>query len=433
MGNKRMKRSILIFVAFSAFTVFRAQAQSDVTIGGVVEANGKWYKVGNSAASSARATAASNEFRIDDDYKSRFWLTGKEDLGGGLFAIFYIENQFSSDVEQSSGNATGAGLGDGETWIGLRGNWGQITVGKHTWMLAQGLYTEFMGANGATSSMPTSMAGTFSILDETGQGVLGYLDVTRRVNSVTYRTPVMSGFSGALGFSPNSGGNEGNLTCTGATGLINGPYTTGVIPATTAANGTCGALSSNPATVTTAGAINGSYSDGREWYLQGAYANGPLWLNLAYRNYQVEGRNGTDMSQWRFSGLYRFAKAFKVGLQIDRAINTTVNTVGAATTSVSRTAWEIPFSYAFGNNVVMVNYTKAGDLSGAAGTGGKMWTLGWDYSLSKHTNVGVWYSKLSNGTNSAYQPFLAGSSMTGSALAAGESASSFALCIKHAF
>jgi predicted porin len=424
-----MKKSLLALAVLGAFAATGAQAQTNVSIGGIIQANAKSYKVNDSAAGSARAAAASNEFRIDDDYNSRFWLTGSEDLGGGMSAIFYVENRFNSDVRQSTGNATGAGLADGDTWVGLKGSWGQVTAGKHSWMSVQGLLTELMAANGATSSMPTSMLGTYSVLNQAG----GYLDITRRVNSVTYRTPVMSGFSGAIGFSPNSGGNEGNLACTGATGLINGPYTTGVIPATTAASGTCGALSSNPATVTTAGAINGSYSDGREWYLQGAYANGPLWLNLAYRNYNVEGRNGVDNKQWRFSGFYKIANAFKVGLQIDRATNDTVNTVGAATTSVSRTAWELPLSYTFGNNIVMLNYTRANDLSGTTNTGAKMWTLGWDYSLSKRTNVGVWYSKLSNDTAGIYQPFLAGTSFTGSALAAGESASTFAVGIKHAF
>jgi len=48
----------------------------------------------------------------------------------------------------------------------------------------QGLAAEFVSASGNLVSMPTSMTATYSIMNQAG----GYLDITRRVNSITYRS-----------------------------------------------------------------------------------------------------------------------------------------------------------------------------------------------------------------------------------------------------
>ncbi|MBI1890886.1 MAG: porin [Burkholderiales bacterium] len=371
-----MKKSLLALAVLGAFAT-GAQAQTNVSIGGVVQANWKSYSIGSQNAGRATQT----EYRVDDDYTSRFWLTGTEALGGGLSALFYIENRLNTT--DSSAVGVGNGLGNGDTFLGLKGSWGQVTVGKHSMMSTSGLITEILAAKGVTA-MPTSMFGTY-ILNQNN----GYLDITRRANSIYYKSPVMSGFNVNVGVSTNSAGNEG------------------VAPGT-------------------------MYNDGREWFLQGGYNNGPLSVNLAYRNNTVEGRTGTDDKQFRLYGFYKLPMGLKIGLQIDRSTRDTV-AAGASTASYSRTAWQLPISYVFGNNAILFSYTKAGDRSGVANSGAKMWVLGWDYALSARTNVGVFYSKLSNDTAGTYQPFLAGTSATGSGLLAGESAQTFGLGLKHTF
>jgi predicted porin len=379
-----MKKALLTAAIATAFAG-TVQAQTSVSIGGVVTANVKSYNIG----SSARATA--NEFRIDDDFNSRFWLTGSEDLGGGTSAVFYVENRLNSDLPSTTG--TGNGLSNGDTWVGLRGSWGQVALGKFSWMSVQGLSTEFVNlaaGPGIASllAMPTGMSGTYSILNEFNGA---YLDVTRRSNAIQYRTPLLNGFIGTIGLSASSVLNEGNAPTVGGAS---------------------------------------SYSDGREIYLQGAYINGPLNLALGYRNNTAEGRPaaGLDDAQIRFSGHYVLPMNLKIGLQLDRAKRTVVGT-GVST---SRTAWQIPVSYMIGNNVLLASYTRAGD-TGIANTGAKMVTIGWEYAMSKRTNAGVYYSKLNNDAAGVYQPFLAGTSFTGSALVAGESASTFGVGIKHVF
>ncbi|MGZ5818781.1 MAG: porin, partial [Burkholderiaceae bacterium] len=162
---------------------------------------------------------------------------------------------------------------------------------------------------------------------------------------------------------------------------------------------------------------------------------GPIYVNLAGWKEYAEGQiAGSDKTQYRLSGSYAFPFGLKVGLQYDKA-----KSKGAATgvENGNRAAWELPVSYTFGANTILGSYTKAGDNTVAgtkvASSGAKLFTVGYDYALSKRTNVGVFYSKLKNDTNGTYQPYKSGTSADGSALLAGESATTLALGIKHTF
>jgi predicted porin len=371
-----MKKSLLALAVLGAFAT---AAQAQVTIGGIIQANVKDYKIGNTTR------VAKNEIRVDDDYTSRFWLTGTEDLGGGNAALFYIENRLNTDTSSTVG--VGNGLSNGDTFVGLKGGWGQLTAGKHTMMYTQGLATE-LGKNGI-SAIPSSMWATFSILDQINGA---YITVSRVQNSLMYRTPNLSGFSGSLGYSTSTAGNEGTI------------------------NGTT------------------NYQEGGAAFAQASYANGPIYANLAYWKESSEGQTGQDKTQYRLSGSYAFPFGLKVGLQYDKAKSETSST---NVETGNRSAWELPVSYTFGANTILASYARAGDTS-VGGTkvdnsGAKFFTIGYDYALSKRTNVGVFYNKLKNDTAGVYQPFLAGTSATGTAPVAGESATTFAVGVKHTF
>ncbi|MBI1890051.1 MAG: porin [Burkholderiales bacterium] len=381
-----MKKSLLAIAMLGAFAT-AAQAQSNVSIGGVVQANWKSFSIGNST----RATQT--EYRIDDDYTSRFWLKGSEDLGGGLSALFNIENRLNTDVSSAIGD--GNGLGNGDTYLGLKGSWGQVTIGKHTMMSGEGKVAE-RGATGVPA-IPESMYGVSSVLGFVGAQNLTH---TRVLNSILYTSPKFSGFSGAIGVGTSgSNGNEG----------------------------------STPGT--------SNYSDGSQLFLKANYTQGPIYLNLAYWKTQAEGRpvavtvSNADQSQFRLSGYYLFPMGLKVGLQYDRAtlanVGRTAAGVGGA--DARRSAWELPISYSFGPNTILFSYTRAGSRSDLVDSGAKMWVLGYDYALSKRTNVGVFYSRLSNDSAGTYQPYKTGTSSNGSVLVAGESASILALGLKHTF
>ncbi|MBI1891246.1 MAG: porin [Burkholderiales bacterium] len=366
-----------------------AQAETALTIGGVIQANFKNYAVGNST----RPTTT--EYRIDDDLTSRFWLKGEENLGGGNSAIFYIQNRLNTDVSSTSG--IGNGLSNGDTYLGLKGAWGQVTLGKHQLMSIEGIPVEYGG--NPMPAMPTSLYATATMLNFVGGQPLS---VTRMNNSILYQLPKSSsGFFGSIAVS--TGGGNGNE---------------GIAPA--------------------AGGSN--YADGYQLYLKANFAKGPYFLNLAYWTTQFEGRPTTitpanaDQRQVRLSASYAFHGGLKIGVQLDRASLAGVGRVaGIGGTDITRTAWEVPISYTIGPRTLLASFTRAGDFSTAADSGAKMWVIGYNYALSKRTNIGVFYGKLSNDGAGTYTPFLSGTSATGSALLAGESARTAALGIKHAF
>ncbi|MGZ5800000.1 MAG: porin [Burkholderiaceae bacterium] len=394
-----MKKSLLALAVLGAFA---SAAQAQVTIGGVFQANVKDYKIGNlnTGVRGATAVAPQNELRVDDDYTSRFWLTGTEDLGGGTSALFYVENRFNTDV---GAVGTANGVSNGDTFFGLKGGFGQATVGRHSLWYTQGMGTESTIGNGGVAAMPSSMWATLSILDYVGATAIS---AGRVNNSIKYTTPNLSGFTGSIGYSTNAAATEGTYSAT-----------------------------------------NADYSKGQAYVLTANYTNGPIYANLAYWNNKIEGRPTTvtaataDSSAVRLSGSYKFPFGLKAGLQVDRS---SLDNVGQTPTVAGihnvRTAWELPVSYAFGSSTVMGSYTRAGNISNTAGGNGvKSYTVGYDYALSKRTNVGVYYNKLKNDAptattaGGAYNPFLAGTTLTGSALVAGESASTFAMGIKHTF
>lgn len=397
-----MKKSLLALAVLGAFAT-AAQAQANVQIGGRIQADIKNYKVSNTTR------AAKNEFRIDDDETSRFWLSGTEDLGGGLKALFYVENRFNTDVNNVQGD--GNGLANGNTYVGLSGGWGQLTAGKHTMMEDQGNAVQY-GIKGG-QAIPSALLGSKSILNFVGNTGIS----TSRVNnSILYITPNFGGFKGTVGYSTNAAGVEGNLACTG----------NGVTAINTVAAPVAGASTATCPTVPAAGS---DYSKGQVYFLAGNYSNGPIYVNLAYFNNQIEGNPASgDQKQIRLSGSYAFPFGLKIGAQWDRA--TLENVAGDR----ERNAWQIPVSYQFGNNTVLASFTKASDTKNLAGdNGAKLWTIGYDYAFSKRTNVGVFYGKLDNEAAGLYQPYKSGTSQNGSVLLAGESGSIFAVSVKHVF
>ncbi len=99
---------------------------------------------------------------------SRFGLRGSEDLGDGLKAIYTLEMGVGPD--------TGAMLQGGRAWgrhawLGLQGNWGQLTFGRQLTMLVHG----------------TASADLFGPATMSVSALDSYLPNARADNSIAYR------------------------------------------------------------------------------------------------------------------------------------------------------------------------------------------------------------------------------------------------------
>jgi len=130
-----MKKSLLALAALGAFAG-AAQAQSSVTLYGVVDANIEYVShMSNSTPATASATnpfpgTAHNVFRLTSGglSGSRWGLRGVEDLGGGLKALFVLESGFGiyDGKSQQGGRLFGR-----QAYVGLESDRvGRITLGR---------------------------------------------------------------------------------------------------------------------------------------------------------------------------------------------------------------------------------------------------------------------------------------------------------------
>lgn len=116
-----MKKTLISLCLFCAGTgmAANARAQSSVTLYGIVEAAMEYTNVGSGNAVKMDSGAING---------SRFGLKGTEALGGGLSAIFVLENGFAVN----NGTLGNGGLLFGrQAWVGFHSDgYGQLTFGR---------------------------------------------------------------------------------------------------------------------------------------------------------------------------------------------------------------------------------------------------------------------------------------------------------------
>ena len=103
------------------------QAQSSVNLYGMVDAGIE--SVSNAAPAGGRLTRMPSNTGIAP---SRVGMRGKEELGGGLSAIFTLEMGFAPDTGASG---QGGRLFGRQSTVGLSGDWGAVTLGRQWTML----------------------------------------------------------------------------------------------------------------------------------------------------------------------------------------------------------------------------------------------------------------------------------------------------------
>lgn len=112
-----MKKSLLALAVLGAFAGV-ASAQTNVTIYGVVDAGLYRTNDGNDSVTGLGSGLQSG---------SRIGFKGTEDLGGGLSAIFTLENGFNAD-DGTLGQ--GNRLFGRQAWVGLQGGFGAVKLGR---------------------------------------------------------------------------------------------------------------------------------------------------------------------------------------------------------------------------------------------------------------------------------------------------------------
>ncbi len=167
-----MKKSLLPFAVLAAFAG-AASAQTNVTIYGVADA-------GISRTDNGTNTTTALDSGIQSG--SRIGFKGTEDLGGGLSALFTLENGFNIDTGTQG---QGGRLFGRQAFVGLQGGFGALKLGRQ--------YNPIRVGVESIDPFGLGLAGNASNLFKV------YGD--RADNTVNYMTPNFGGFSGQLAYS----------------------------------------------------------------------------------------------------------------------------------------------------------------------------------------------------------------------------------------
>jgi len=354
-----MKKSLLALAALGTFAGV-AHAQSSVTLYGIVDAGFVYNN--NSGGNKLYSTSAGN---LQGD---RWGLRGTEDLGGGLKALFVLENGF---------NAFSGKLGQGgdefgrQAYVGLSSQFGTVTLGRQ--------YDSVVDYTGAFE-----VGSQWASFYAAHPGDLDNMNNSNRVNnSIKYASNNYSGitFGGLYSLGGVAGEFNRNQIFSGGIGYAQGPLSLGAgylnvknpnfsffgntsTSSATASNMSGSTVYSAYATAKTQQVISAA----------GAYTFGPATVGATYSNTQFKdlGQTGVTATGQTTAGTAKFHNAelnFKYQL-------TPALLLGAA------------YDYTKGYGVNNAKYHQG--------------VLGADYFLSKRTDLyidGIYQHALGTGAN----------------------------------
>lgn len=331
-----IRKSHGVALAALALAATGAFAQSSVNIYGILDAGfGSFssFTAGASSITTKHTTAVQNGL-MDASF---IGFRGSEDLGGGNKAIFSLESYLDTTTGKSSGGgdtggfAGGSGFWARNTFVGLEGGYGRVTLGHTDSLVYQAVtsYSPFMASDYFSPVVRQLFDNSASVLGNTfGLGLdQGWSKV------ITYTSPDMSGFNVAAQYAPKS---DNTL-------------------------------------------------EGSNWGLAGNYNNGPLGLNASYEQLKrpFTAGSGEKLKVWSLNASYDFSvvKAFGQWAQ------TKDDGVGF---SDKDRLWQLGVSAPVGASGAVLASFGQSKITSAGVPGsfqGRDFSLGYDYTLSKRTMV----------------------------------------------
>lgn len=358
-----MKKSLLALAALGAFAGV-AHAQSSVTLYGIID---EGFNVNTNSGGKHLYNLSSGVLQ-----GSRFGLRGTEDLGGGLKAIFVLENGF--DV--NTGKLGQGGLMFGrQAYVGLSSQFGTVTLGRQ-----YDSVVDYVGPLEAGDQWGGYIAAHPGDIDN-------FNNAYRTNNTVKYTSANYGGltFGGTYSFGGIAGNVTSNQIFSFGAGYNNGPLVLGV-----------GYLNAR-----TPAASGGLFNNGSTAAAATAAVSSPVYAAYTSANtYQVIGAGGA----------YTFGAA-TVGLTYS---NIRFSNLGVAFAqpnvrgqSVTFNNAELNFKYQLTPALLIgaaYDYTRGASIEGASTAQYHQGAVGVDYFLSKRTDVyvtGVYQHALGEVLNAA--------------------------------
>jgi predicted porin len=310
------------------------------------------------------------------DNSSRVGLRYKKELVPGTSAIFQIESRVKLD------DGAGSTFSSRDSFAGFQGDsYGTIRLGRTIGPVYYATYDYISMHNHDTgTSSDALLAGTVF-------GNQGFMN-----NTLWYTSPRFGGFSVDFAFSLLGEARGGSTT------------------------------TRNP-----------NMDQPRHIGLVGSYDAGPLHLALSYANTKndsdLDGVTGephtaANSTAITFGGAYDF-KFMVLGALWEQAETDTF--VAGGVTSVDRDYFRIAAMFPFGQHELHLNY---GWVDADNSAGGKQWTLGYNFNITKLTKVYAFYTTVDNDTNGT---FTLGTGTSNMVSVPNAQYSSFAVGVRHNF
>ncbi len=301
------------------------------------------------------------------DHASRVGLRGIEDLGSGLRAVFQIETGVNIDsgtnnAQSATPNANTGFLASRDSFVGLEGGFGRLTVGRQSIYWGNGTIIQ-TGANYVNAEIPFSSAVIFGRV--TGP-------VARQSNVLQYTMPTFGGFNTTLSYSPQSeAAGAGAKTDSQVMG-VTARWAGGPIAIQ-------GDWAKNQAATPAAGArpvVTGVKGAAGFTYMPGAQ------ISVLYIRLQDKiGNAGAGLIPGPQAGF------------------------SAAGDTVKQSAWMLSWEHTFGNIQALAQYGQLGKATGCTIAGGcnnteaRAYMVGGRYHMSKRTALYATYNAVTNKAN----------------------------------
>lgn len=200
MNTKKML-AVLVAGACGAPLLASAQDASPITMYGRLYPQYDFIRSnGSTSATGARNTLSGAPAGVEipshsevQASNSRLGFRGRENLGGGLVAIFQVESTIPINVG-------GGTFATRDSFVGLRGDFGSIKLGNmDTVYKNYGDQLSFLGVSSG------NFVSNSNLLSKPGFGTSSSASFhLRRANTAVYDSPVLGGFEFALGYSPDA-------------------------------------------------------------------------------------------------------------------------------------------------------------------------------------------------------------------------------------
>ena len=212
-------------VAAAALMALVGAAQADVKVYGSLDVSVGSFEAAHAQGASARTTQVSSGNMMT----SFLGFSGSEDLGGGLKAEFAIESFLAPDTGSTTTVANKAGgFWSRGSFVALTGGFGKVALGQYDNPLFTSGYT--YNPFGSSMAFSPTMRHFYYNQSAITQAVGGTSFDTGFVNSITYETPNLGGFTATAQFSPkestaSTAGNSYAVSATYAAGPFSASLT----------------------------------------------------------------------------------------------------------------------------------------------------------------------------------------------------------------